>query len=771
MKNEGNKLKIKNGILFSQSDNVCWKNIILNEWHWLSFGLLLSFVTASLLMTGWPAGLIPNLDYPFAYSGDNLFSSWLIQRLNEGWIFNNPRCGYPFGSNFLDYPVPDLGSLLALKTLVIIFDDSIKAVNLYFLLGFPFVFIVTYIINRKFELSPLLAFVSSVLYAFAPFHFMRLGHLFYTWYFVVPIFYYIGYKLFSAKSFRMPSKKYCFLYFLLLMFLSSFGVYYALFGVIIIGLSGLVGSFRSGEKVNFLVASIIVVCISLGVLFTITPNLIHKYRNGVNPEVAARSPSESEIYAFKMAQLILPRPGHNITKLATITNKYNQTFPLINENAVSSLGIIGTCGLIILFFATLLILSGRAIDIRFRFLSITVFILFLFGTIGGFGTLFALFISPSIRAWNRVSIFISYGTILAFFIVFQKSIKSFFKINQNFISILFALTVLIIGLYDQVSFPDINANYFIKTNFEADKKFIDAIEKTLPDGATVYQLPYMAFPEVPPINNLPDYALGVGFIHSKHLIWSYGGMKGREGDLFYRTLSKEPIEKQVDIIKKLGFAGIYIDRRGYEDNGTAVISDLTRLLGVPPTLSREDGQSVFFLLPNHVKPDFSNVSSFEIMKIIGYITDKNGKRYDATLEEGIDFTKNGLPLFIKEISGLSETEQWGRWSDANKASAVELIFYDRLPNSFSLFINAIAFGPNIGETLIINIAEQTYDIKIPKESPFKLKIDVNLNGQKTNKIEFIPPKPTSPKELGLSEDERKLGIGFIKIFFLKNMQY
>ena len=31
------------------------------------------------------------------------------------------------------------------------------------------------------------------------------------------------------------------------------------------------------------------------------------------------------------------------------------------------------------------------------------------------------------------------------------------------------------------------------------------------------------------------------------------------------------------------------------------------------------------------------------------------------------------------------------------------------------------------------------------------------------RIELIPPKPTSPKELGLSGDRRKLGIGFINM--------
>ncbi len=752
-----------NKILFSQSDNVSWKNIILNEWHWLLLGFLLSFVTASLLMSGWPVGFLPNLKYPFSYSGDYLFTSWTVQRLNEGWIFNNLRSGYPFGSNFLDYPVPDFASLLALKILAIIFSDSFKAVNLYFLLGFPFVFIATYIINRKFGLSPLLAFVSSVLYAFVPFHFMRLGHLFYTWYFVVPIFYYIGYILFSAKSFRIPSKKYCFLYFLLFTFLSSFGVYYALFGVIIIGLSGLVGLFRSGKKVNFWVASIIVACISLGVLLTITPNLIHKCRNGVNPEVAARLPSESEVYAFKMAQLILPRPEHNITKLANLTKKYNQTFPLINENAISSLGIVGTCGLIILFFATLLVLSEREIDIRFRFLSITVFILFLFGTIGGFGTLFALFISPSIRAWNRVSIFISYGTILAFFVAFQKTIKSFIKINQGFKSILLTCLVLGICLYDQTSSPDINSNNLTKINFQADKKFINAIEKILPYDASVYQLPYMAFPEVPPLNNLPDYAHGVGFIHSKNLNWSYGGMKGREGDLFYRTLSREPMVKQIKVIKKLGFAGIYIDRRGYDDNGSYVINEISNILKVSPTLTRKDGQSVFFKIPNKVQTDFSGMTAFDIMKEVGYIADTHGVRYNASQKDGIDFTKDGLPIFVRFITGLSGPEPWGRWSDANIAPTVIFEFFDTLPDIFTLSLKANAFGPNVGKDLIIKIGEKTFNVLIPNSGPFDIELPVDLNGKKVKTIEFISPKPTSPKELGLSEDGRKLGIGFISM--------
>ncbi len=58
-------------------------------------------------------------------------------------------------------------------------------------------------------------------------------------------------------------------------------------------------------------------------------------------------------------------------------------------------------------------------------------------------------------------------------------------------------------------------------------------------------------------------------------------MKGRDGDMYYRSLANEPIEKQLEVIKRLGFNGIYIDRRGYADNANELITNLTTLLGSP----------------------------------------------------------------------------------------------------------------------------------------------------------------------------------------------
>ena len=70
-------------------------------------------------------------------------------------------------------------------------------------------------------------------------------------------------------------------------------------------------------------------------------------------------------------------------------------------------------------------------------------------------------------------------------------------------------------------------------------------------------------------------------------------MKGREGDTFYRALSKESIANQLATITKMGFSGIYLDKRGFSDQGESVNSELTQLIG-PPLVSSDDGQLLFY---------------------------------------------------------------------------------------------------------------------------------------------------------------------------------
>ena len=155
-------------------------------------------------MTGWPAGLVPNLSYPYDYSGDMLSASWVIQNLIEGnWTFHTDRSGYPFGSDLLDYPMSDSGSFAILRILGWLTGSYWAAMNLYFLLGFPAAFLASYVALRVMRVSAALAAAGSLLFVLLPYHFQRLQHLFLTWYFVVPIFFLFAWRLYTMSGRRI----------------------------------------------------------------------------------------------------------------------------------------------------------------------------------------------------------------------------------------------------------------------------------------------------------------------------------------------------------------------------------------------------------------------------------------------------------------------------------------------------------------------------------------------------------------------------------------
>lgn len=742
-------------------------SITRTDWKWWLSGAISSFVLASVLMTGWPNGLLPNIDYPYTYNNDGAFS--VIQRLIEGWVFDNPRSGYPFGSNLLDYPGSDSGNYLILKLIGSLTGEWHAAHNIYYLLGFAVTFIASFCVLRAVGLAIPFAFTAATLFNFLPFHFQRIEHLFYTWYFVVPIFYYIALKIFNSSSVNENSKagvpKKIF-YAACLLGLGSFGVYYAIFGLIIlfvIGIAVIIGKYNQNSLKLAFFASCFVV---FGVLLNLAPNLIHRYSNGPNLEVAQRGIAEAEIYGFKFAQLVLPRNGHRNARLDKISSKYLNESPLVNENRTSSLGAVGSLGLLAIFGIIFYNLSDRPQNSTLSITSLIVLVLFMFGTIGGFGSIFAQAITTSIRGWNRISIFIGFGVLLVLFMLLQVELqKRFTGRRLVFLSGFISMVFLLGGLYDQ-TVPTCKAcNEQIQNSFTMDKEFIRSIEKSLPAGSAVYQLPYMPFPEVPPLHRLQAYDLSVGFLHSSSLAWSYGGMKGRSGDLFYRSLAKEPLERQLEVIKRLGFAGVYIDRRGYDNNDRAVIDGFTNLLGSPPTLARADGDVVFFRI-NQEKPrvNLDGLSTEQIMKKAGYIVDHLGTRYNATFAEGIDFTRAGFPIFIKDVLGLSGPEPWGRWSDANLASSVSIEFQDQIPTHFNIIFTATSFGPNVNKILNVKIGSQIHQFKLQGDITRYHKL-IDLAGETVTRIEFIPPQPTSPSQLGTSTDGRKIGIGLVNFRF------
>ena len=111
----------------------------------------------------------------------------------------------------------------------------------------------------------------------------------------------------------------------------------------------------------------------------------------------------------------------------------------------------------------------------------------------------------------------------------------------------------------------------------------------------IFQMPYVPFPESPPVNKMIDYEHFKAYLHSKSLRWSYGAIKEEENDLWQRAVTAKPVEEFVGEISRAGFTGIYINRDGYLDNGAKLEAELTALLGAKPVVSSKGNLSFFNL--------------------------------------------------------------------------------------------------------------------------------------------------------------------------------
>jgi hypothetical protein len=153
--------------------------------------------------------------------------------------------------------------------------------------------------------------------------------------------------------------------------------------------------------------------------------------------------------------------------------------------------------------------------------------------------------------------------------------------------------LLLIGWLDQTnaaSAPDYAA---AQAAYRSDGALVSAIEARLPAGARVFELPYEPFPEPQPqwIPAAGPYDLARGYIHSHHLRWSYGLMKGRAGNWEAAAVQLPPALLARALVAA-GFSGVYLDRTGYADGGSHVLSLLLEETH-GQTLTSPDGRLVF----------------------------------------------------------------------------------------------------------------------------------------------------------------------------------
>ncbi len=594
---------------------------------------IIAYAVALILCLGFLALVLrlnqADLAIPFVHAKDALVNSILIKSMIEtGWVWRNPHLGAPFGTQFFDFPFFDTLNVVLLKVISLVTSNYAVVLNLFFLLTFPLTVLSSMLTLRAFKVSYPSAIVASLLFSFIPYHFRRgEGHLFLSAYFLVPLmtmvvlWLWIGDTLLEGQE---PDRLYLSRRQIVSMTLicglvgSSFA-YYAFFGCYFLVVAGLVAAIRFRHPMRLAWGIGLASVIFAVLIINESPSWLYTMRNGPNEEVAKRIPREADMYGLKVTALLLPISGHRLEFLRDIRQAYDKsTIP--TEGGMASLGVVGDFGFI--FLLGWLFCSPRRWPRGELLNALAVLTLsaVLLGTVGGLGSLFNFLISPRIRAYNRISVYIAFFSLFAVALLLDDW-KRWMGERKSRTYLWYGVlaAILCLGILDQTSSsfaPDYAGS---KSRYQSDAKFVAEVEASVPAGAMLFQLPNVRFPETAPVAQLQAYDELKAYLHSRSLRWSSGAMRGRPEALWAEHNELDSGGDRTDIgpdgkrrlilqlppqsLKTLalaGFSGIYIDRLGFMDSGISITRELQQLLGEDPMVSG-DGRLVFFHLTTYAQ--------------------------------------------------------------------------------------------------------------------------------------------------------------------------
>jgi hypothetical protein len=563
-----------------------------------------------------------DINIPLTYSGgDDFFALNTAKTVKDtGWIFENNNLGAPFGTKNYDYPslLLDNFDAFVLKILVNITNSIAAAVNLQFILLFPLISIISYLVFRSLKVKNVLSILGGLTYAFSPYIFLRgMHHTVLSTYEFIPLSVLLCIWIFEdakfykiSKDFFKYKKNYIAILFALLIANNGIAYYpfFTCFFLLITGFSKAIND-KSMKAIYRSVALVFTITIIL--LLNLIPTFSYMLKEGTNTLAVSRSRIDAEIYGLKIIQLFLPVNAHGIGILNSVISQYNTNAPLVNENNCSYLGVVGILGFVALLFMLFYKKIDNSLKQVLKLLAELNISAILLATIGGFGSIICIFITSMIRCYNRISIFILFFSILAVCLL-----VTYIYNNTSHKKIILMAAIFIFSGSILEQFPGTVPAYTItKSSYNSDKAFIEKIENNVSEGAMIFQLPYHQYPESGTVNNMKDYQLLTGYLLSDNLKWSYGGMKGRQSDIWNSMISALDTVTMVKAISVAGFEGIYIDKRAYTDEEFNQLSNaLTNIIKEPPIFS-DNNNLAFFNMATFNKDYYSQYTDDELDKI------------------------------------------------------------------------------------------------------------------------------------------------------------
>jgi hypothetical protein len=351
----------------------------------------------------------------------------------------------------------------------------------------------------------------------------------------------------------------------------------------------------------------------------------YKLANGPNQGALSREYKWLEIYGLKLVDFVIPPVTHHSNAFAVFAAAHRvgnpaqgipPASPLQDEG--SYLGIVGLLALGLLVWTAIAdAVKGRANDIPLAAWQVLWIVLCF--TTGGLNAILGAYGFTLFRTGQRYSI-----VILAIALLYAAQRLTAWHKDASLRTpadvlrigtLTAAASLCAVILWDQVPrAPSPEQTAVIARQVAADREFTGKMESALPEGAMVFQLPVMEFPESP-LPGVPTYDHFRPYLYSKQLRFSFGSMKGRERERWQQEVqnllvsgatvdqqaqrirfSTTSVGKAVDELKKLGFSAIYINRNGFPDRGKGIEEALLDLGYTKPPIRNATGDLACIVL-------------------------------------------------------------------------------------------------------------------------------------------------------------------------------
>ncbi len=512
---------------------------------------------------------------------------------------SDPRLGAPYALDTSWWATGDLVHMSALRLLALVTDIP-TATALYFFLGFPLAALTGYWLSRQLGLARTAAVLVGVLFAVLPGHQTRFPHLLLAGYWTLPLGLWLVLRVAQGQSLwsRSPGAPRSAVAgqvataLVAIVVTGLSGVYLAAFVVALLACVLVVRLWRRSEPA--VLASGLIALV--GIVAVLGIAVVSEWRGRASvlvtgPSPTARSPLESEIYAGRAVDLVLPWEHHRLAGLADFVSTYRQFSPTPPTEELA-IGLLALVGLVV---AVIVLLRGALVPHLpaprlLATLAVVALLAFAFFTKGGLGSLTALVGTSSIRTWARMSLVLGLCGLLA---VGHWLTGSFARRGARVTRVL-AILLLIVGVADQTN-PAVAPAYAANADrMSGVRAFTDALESRLAPGCAVFQLPSMDYPEASARAGLGRFDELLPTLTSHRLRWSAGAVRGTAAGDWQDGLDDTDLPALLDDLAAVGFCAVTLHAQGYSPPAP-LESGLAAALGPPIASAQGEGITAYEL--------------------------------------------------------------------------------------------------------------------------------------------------------------------------------